>query len=199
MVARLGPDGDGLMTAQCRRCGAAFITFPSYIKRRPNGGFCSISCSAATHYTDLCCAVCGAVIGVRLLWRQPRRYCSEACRQAGYLSRLRRRLDERTTKTSGCWIWSGRRHPNGYGSLRAGAEIYAHRIAWMLHYGAIPSKQQVMHLCDHPPCVNPSHLRLGTAKENIRDSIQKGRFSLWHQTGYRLDGRPTRRRLEERL
>lgn len=34
------------------------------------------------------------------------------------------------------------------------------------------------HTCDEKACVNPEHLFLGTAKENIQDSIGKGRYKF---------------------
>lgn len=33
-----------------------------------------------------------------------------------------------------------------------------------------------MHSCDNPPCVNPSHLSVGTSSDNHLDAAAKGRI-----------------------
>lgn len=78
----------------------------------------------------------------------------------------------------GCWLWKGTRNVQGYGKISQGGQHKgAHRIAWELTFGPIPEGMNVLHHCDNPPCVNPTHLFLGTDSENTNDCISKGRFN----------------------
>lgn len=64
----------------------------------------------------------------------------------------------------------------GYGMFNVNKTIYyAHRIAYQLHYGPPPIGPLVLHRCDNRTCCNPSHLFLGTDKDNVADMIAKGR------------------------
>lgn len=75
-----------------------------------------------------------------------------------------------------CWPWTGGVNRDGYGNAWAGGRCWkAHRIAWTLANGAIPSGLQVLHHCDNPPCCNPAHLFLGTHADNMADMVRKGR------------------------
>lgn len=76
-----------------------------------------------------------------------------------------------------CWEWV-RASSRGYGQLGvAGKLAHAHRLAYELACGIIPTGLFVLHSCDNPPCINPEHLHLGTASDNIRECVERGRFS----------------------
>lgn len=75
-----------------------------------------------------------------------------------------------------CWEWEAYRDKDGYGRFRLnGKKWQAHRVAVLLD-GRNPEGKVVMHTCDNPGCVNPSHLVVGTQQENIRDALRKGRL-----------------------
>jgi hypothetical protein len=68
----------------------------------------------------------------------------------------------------GCWRWTGALY-HGYGRVRIGNDdrAMAHRFAYELVKGAIPTGLQIDHLCKNTWCVNPDHLEAVTAKENV--------------------------------
>lgn len=90
------------------------------------------------------------------------------------------KVDQKT----GCWNWTRMKKPLGYGviAVRVGRrdqpqfQKMAHRVAYELWKGA-PGELFVCHKCDNPPCCNPDHLFLGTAKDNFEDAVAKGRMT----------------------
>jgi hypothetical protein len=80
----------------------------------------------------------------------------------------------------GCWEWMGNRNVKNYGLFTRPPDMAAHRFAYEFFYGVNPGSMLVCHKCDNPPCCRPSHLFLGTAEDNMRDAMQKGRLSGHH-------------------
>ena len=79
-------------------------------------------------------------------------------------------------RESGCWEWTGYTDPNnGYGqtssTLTTGKTQNAHRAVWESLFGASPEasgrRVHLDHLCRNRLCVNPAHMDLVSAGENI--------------------------------
>jgi len=76
---------------------------------------------------------------------------------------------------TGCWEWNLSLR-NGYGlTWYEGKKARAHRLMWTLLHGD-PGDHYVCHKCDNCACINPDHLWLGTAQDNMRDAASKGRL-----------------------
>jgi hypothetical protein len=79
---------------------------------------------------------------------------------------------------TGCWLWTKARGKKGYGQIWIVDKfIRVSRASYEIFVGPIPEGLIVMHKCDNPPCFNPDHLKAGTQKENIRDAVEKGRWT----------------------
>jgi hypothetical protein len=70
----------------------------------------------------------------------------------------------------------GRRASRAYGRLTVENKNYtASRLSYEIEIGPIPEGLCVLHECDTPACIEPSHLWVGTNLDNIRDKVEKGR------------------------
>lgn len=77
----------------------------------------------------------------------------------------------------GCLIWVGAIKSSGYGNLRFnGSTWMAHRVSYHLSNGPIPPSKRVLHSCDVRACVEPKHLRAGTARANSREMVARRRY-----------------------
>lgn len=77
---------------------------------------------------------------------------------------------------SGCWVWRGGKAGIGYGvfSFRC-RNTRATLVSWVIHHSVPPENKNILHKCDNPSCVNPSHLFLGSQRDNSIDCNIKGR------------------------
>lgn len=111
------------------------------------------------------------------------RYCSKRCK-----------LYSKVDKTPGhgpngdCWVFTGATHKFGYGMINKSDSkdsdvTTAHAFSWEIEKGPIPEGLSVLHHCDHPPCVRPSHLFIGTHQDNMDDMMAKGRQVCGEKNG----------------
>lgn len=128
--------------------------------------------------TQRVCQVCGKPVP-----RAGYAFCSRLCYAAA--PRTRRPLAERfwakVQKADGdaCWLWTGARSGDGYGSINIGGAdgkaLGAHRVAWELTHGPVPEGREVRHRCDNPGCCRPDHLELGSHRDNVQDMLDRNR------------------------
>lgn len=94
-----------------------------------------------------------------------------------FLARLSEKVE---VSESGCWLWTGAKHESGYGVVGHRGDMHrVHRVVYALCVAPVPPHLNVCHDCpegDNPLCCNPSHLFVGTQKENVHDCMMKGRL-----------------------
>jgi hypothetical protein len=184
---------------ECLQCSAAFMSEPYTNPKR--GRYCSRPCASkaklasnsslakANRAKSHCKNGHEFTPENTILMPGDRRNCRECRkvihkrvrekRKAGLLPPLLPPTPEefmaKVNKTDSCWLWTGAKAPPwNYG--RTG-QLWAHRVSYELHVGPITEGLYVLHRCDNPPCVNPSHLFLGTAADNVQDMMAKGRHA----------------------
>lgn len=80
-----------------------------------------------------------------------------------------------TAPTADCVPWTGYVDANGYG--KSGG-VWAHRAALERKLGRpITPGMDACHTCDVRVCVNEDHLYEGTRRQNILDSVARGRWN----------------------
>lgn len=86
------------------------------------------------------------------------------------------RFWEKVNKTEECWLWSASKDSCGYGIIRYNGKNWrSHRVSYEMEFGVFDHFLRVLHSCDIPSCVRPSHLFLGTQSENMQDMVKKMR------------------------
>lgn len=78
-----------------------------------------------------------------------------------------------------CWVCISHAradHRGGYPVINRNGKWYRmSRYIYECEHGSLSDELFVMHTCDNPTCINPSHLAAGTPLENTRDMVEKGR------------------------
>lgn len=138
-------DSSKTVTRICLRCGTPFERLACQVIKRGTGQYCSRDCSPNG----------GAI-------PESERFWGKVLVAPNELS---------------CWLWTGTRSRQGYGWFRRtrGGWTQAHRLSWELSNRPIPEGMWILHHCDNPPCVRPSHLFIGTRQDNVDDREAKGR------------------------
>jgi hypothetical protein len=94
--------------------------------------------------------------------------------------RIREKLLKNSVRNSDCLEWQGYIPEKGvhYGMMyypKTKKYHAVHRLSYVVFKGEIPDGFCVLHSCDNKKCIEPSHLRLGTKKENSKDMVDRKR------------------------
>lgn len=133
------------------------------------------------------CKGCGKDFSTRRRVGRPggaQRFCTRACAvahkhsPAGVAGRFWPNVDK-GAGPDGCWLWTGRKNWAGYGQFSMGEhgakyQLSVHRMSYEMVNPPL-GDMFACHRCDVRACVNPAHIFAGTALDNVRDMIKKGR------------------------
>lgn len=137
------------------------------------------------------CVACGSEF---MTQSRARKYCSNSCpgRTRANWTRLRHALHDQDypeviealrerieVDASGCWIWQGPYETTGYPRVGfskpvhdGGPKIYlVHRLMLEAKLGRGIKNMHSHHTCANHGCVNPDHLELTTAAQNVGEMM----------------------------
>ncbi len=84
-----------------------------------------------------------------------------------------------------CLLWPYGKNDKGYGlAVIDGVQSAASRWMCILAHGTpIPPRVYAAHNCGNPSCVNPTHLRWATHRENMDDRLVHGTLNRGERNG----------------
>jgi len=97
-----------------------------------------------------------------------------------YIQYVLARIQQKTINDDECWRYTGKKVGKGYGCITyKDVTIRLNRfIAYAFHGMDLESELQANHTqdCKFKDCWRPTHLYVGTQKENVKDQIETGNF-----------------------
>lgn len=93
--------------------------------------------------------------------------------------------DAITAQTDECILWPWSRDSGGYGHVRVNRRLQkTHRIVCEAVHGPPEGEKSLAcHLCRNRHCINPRHLKWGTAKDNMDDRDRDGTTAAGARSG----------------
>ena len=94
---------------------------------------------------------------------------------------LRDRLLQHSERApDGCLLWTSVKSNRGYGLVKNGPKktrrmVSAHRASFAVFVRLLAAGEHVLHRCDTPACIEPTHLFVGDHRANMHDMASKGR------------------------
>lgn len=99
-----------------------------------------------------------------------------------YRNKIEEKLLNNSIRKDGCLVWTGKvrkNFPHGICCITTSKNVWkkiqAHRVAYTIWIGKIPDNLFVLHSCDNPRCIEPTHLHLGNQKDNMKEMRDRGR------------------------
>jgi hypothetical protein len=116
-------------------------------------------------------------------WRVTQTCCTHGCFNPFHMEAVQppleyliEKLKMLGLKKGPCEIWPYACFGSKYGNIVVdGRNEHVARVAYKIAKGVFPNHLDICHSCDNPPCFRPAHLFTGTASDNMRDCIKKGR------------------------
>jgi len=126
-------------------------------------------------------AMCRGLCNTHYTQLKKARWDESALRQIGLKPSLEERFWSKVDKDGAipahaphlgpCWQWTGagsKSESDRYGRFSiAGVMLQAHRVAYEMEVGPVPTGLELDHLCRNTFCVRPSHLEPVTCRTNV--------------------------------